>query len=148
MIPAQVRATEFVQTVYSCRNCEKNAADEPVPMVKSSVPAPVIQGSGIASPSLLAYIMCNKYVLALPLNRQEQEFERLGICLSRQTMANWIIYTANRWLKPIYELLKAGMIPNAILHADETTVQVIRSNHGNCGVTKSSKRQRRKAREI
>jgi len=126
IIPARVRALEHVQTVYSCRSCEKNAADDSVPMVKSSVPAPVIQGSGIASPSLLAYILCNKYVLALPLNRQEQEFERVGVCLSRQTMANWMIYAANHWLKPIYELLKAELIQNDILHADETTVQVIK----------------------
>jgi len=126
IIPAQVRALEHVQTVYSCRSCEKNAVDDSVPMVKSSVPVPVIQGSGIASPSLLAYILCNKYVLALPLNRQEQEFERVGVCLSRQTMANWMIYAANHWLKPIYELLKAELIQNDILHADETTVQVIK----------------------
>jgi transposase len=126
IIPAQVRAVEHVQTVYSCRACEKIAADDPVPMVKSSVPTPVIQGSGIASPSLLAYILCNKYVLALPLNRQEQEFERLGIYLSRQTMANWIIYAANHWMEPIHALLKAEAIQNDILHADETTVQVIK----------------------
>jgi hypothetical protein len=33
IIPAQVRAVEHVQTAYSCRNCEENAADGPVPMV-------------------------------------------------------------------------------------------------------------------
>ena len=128
IIPAQVRAVEHIQTVYSCRACEKIAAEDAVPMVKSKVPAPVIKGSGVASPSLLAYILCNKYVLALPLNRQEQEFARLGINVSRQTMANWIIYTANHWLKPIYELLKATLSQNDILHADETTVQVIQED--------------------
>ena len=126
VIPAKVRGIEHVQTVYSCRNCEKNAADDPVPMVKSNVPASVIQGSGIASPSLLAYILCNKYVLALPLNRQEAEFARAGIYLSRQTMANWIIYASNHWLKPIHALLRAELIHNNILHADETTLKVIR----------------------
>jgi transposase len=126
VIPAQVRAVEHVQTVYSCRDCEKNAADNAVPMIKSSVPAPVIAGSGIASPSLLSFITSNKYVLALPLYRQEQELKRLGIHISRQTMANWIIYAANNWLTPIYELLRAELPLNDILHADETTVQVIK----------------------
>ena len=94
VIPAQVVGEEHIQTVYGCRRCEQNADDNPPPMVKSPVPAPVIPGSGIASPSLLSFIMCNKYVLALPLYRQEQELERIGIHISRQTMANWIIYAA------------------------------------------------------
>jgi len=91
VIPPQFKVTEHVQTAYSCRHCEKTADDDPVPMLKSAVPAPVIRGSGVASPSLLAYIAHQKYVLALPLYRQEQEFKRLGISLSRQTMANWMV---------------------------------------------------------
>jgi hypothetical protein len=97
-------------------------------MVKANVPSPVIAGSGIASPSLLSFIMCNKYVLALPLYRQEQELQRIGIHISRQTMANWIIYTAARWLTPIYDLLYAELLRNNILHADESTLQVIKEN--------------------
>jgi transposase len=81
VIPAQVIAEEHSQTVYGCRGCEKNADDTPPHMVKSPVPAPVISGSGVASPSLVSFIMCNKYVLALPLYRQEQELQRIGIAL-------------------------------------------------------------------
>ena len=126
VIPASVRAIEHVQTVYSCRDCEANAdGEQSVPMVKAPVPAPVIPGSGIASPSLLAFILSNKYVLALPLNRQEQEFKRQDIVISRQTMANWCIFTAIQWLKPIFNLLCAFLLSSDILHADETTLQVI-----------------------
>jgi transposase len=125
VIPAQVYAEEHVQTVYGCRDCEKNAGGDALTMVKSNVPAPVIPGSGIASPSLLAYVLCNKYVLALPLYRQEQELQRNGIHISRQTMANWIVYVAARWLLPIYILLRTELLKNDILHADETTLQVI-----------------------
>ena len=39
--------------------------------------------SGIVSASLLAQIMNSKYVLALPLYRQEQELRRLGLPVSR-----------------------------------------------------------------
>ena len=88
LIPAQVRAIEHIQTVYVCRNCEQNSDTDTLPMKKASVPKPVISGSGMASPSLLSFIMCNKYVLALPLYRQEQELKRVGIHISRQTMAN------------------------------------------------------------
>jgi transposase len=108
IIPAQVRAIEHVQTVYSCRKCEKNAADDAVPMLKSRVPAPVISGSGVASASLLSFVLSNKYVLALPLHRQQQELERIGVHISGQTMANWVIYAAKHWLKPIYDLMRGG----------------------------------------
>jgi transposase len=126
VVPAQFKVTEHVQTVYSCRGCEKNAADDPTPMLKSAVPVPVIRGSGVASPSLLAYIAHQKYVLVLPLYRQEQEFKRLGLNLSRQTMANWLIYVSTKYLQPIYDALKAELLTRQALHADETEVQVLR----------------------
>jgi transposase len=124
VIPAQYKITEHVQTVYACRECEESAIE--TPMVKAEVPAPVIRGSGVASPSLVAHIANQKYTLALPLYRQEQEFQRNDINLSRQTMANWMVYTAERWLKPIYEALKFGLRSRNVAHADETVVKVLR----------------------
>ena len=128
VIPAQVVGEEHIQTVYGCRKCEQNAGDDAPPMVKAPVPAPVIAGSGIASPSLLSFIICNKYVLALPLYRQEQELGRIGVHISRQTMANWVIYAATRWLTPMYDLLYAKLLQNDILHADESALQVIKED--------------------
>lgn len=123
VIPAQVKVTEHVQEVGSCRNCEQNATS--VPMVKAHVPAPLIRGSGVASPILVAYIAHQKYVLALPLYRQEQELKRLGVNLSRQTMANWLIYGHTHYLQRIYETLRLRLVLNEVLHADETTLQVL-----------------------
>lgn len=65
-------------------------------MKKSAVPPPLLPGSGLVSPSLLAHILNSKYVLSLPLYRQEQEFQRMGVPISRQTMANWIIAAYQR----------------------------------------------------
>ena len=62
------------------RQCEKEEAC--VPMKKSTVPPALLPGSGIVSASLLAQIMHSKYVLALPLYRQEQELRRLGLPVS------------------------------------------------------------------
>jgi transposase len=126
VIPATIRAIEHVQTVYSCHDCENNSDGElAVPMLKSHVPAPVIPGSGIASPSLLAFVFSNKYVLALPLSRQEQEFKRQEINISRQTMANWCIYVAMHWFIPMFTLLHNFLLRSSNNHADETTLQVI-----------------------
>jgi len=122
-IPAQYKVTEHVQTAYSCRHCEYNS--DHVPMKKSEVPAAIIPNSGVASPSLLAQILNNKYTLALPLYRQEQEFKRNGISLSRQTMSNWIITAHQRWFAGLFNVFHAELLQNAILHADETTLQVL-----------------------
>jgi transposase len=126
VIPAKYLVREHVQTAYACRRCEKHA--EPAPMKKSEVPASVIPGSGVASASLLAQILNNKYVLALPLYRQEQEFKRLGIHLSRQTMANWVIAAHQRWFVELFNILHAELLLNEILHADETTLKVLRED--------------------
>ena len=124
VIPAQYMVTEHIQTVYACRNCEENNVR--APMLKSEVPAPVISGSGIASPSLVAHIANQKYTLALPLYRQEQEFSRNNLNLSRQTMANWLIFVSEHWLVPIYNALKSILLLAYVLFADETSVQVLK----------------------
>ena len=85
-IPAQYKVIEHIQTVYSCRRCEEH--NDHVPMKKGSVPPALLPGSGIVTPGLLAHILNSKYTLALPLYRQEQEFSRIGLPVSRQTMAN------------------------------------------------------------
>jgi hypothetical protein len=95
-------------------------------MMKANIPAPVISGSGIASPSLVAHIANQKYTLALPLYRQEQEFSRNNLSLSRQTMANWLIFVSEHWLAPIYNALKSILLLAHILHADETSVKVLK----------------------
>ena len=122
IIPAQVKVTEHIRYVYSCRNCEKTR--ENVFVIKAPMSEPVIKGSA-ASPSAIAHIMNQKYVTYIPLYRQEQEFNRQGIDISRQTMANWMVKAANDWLEPLYERLRKELLTNGVLHADETTVQVL-----------------------
>jgi transposase len=122
IIPAQVKVIEHVQEVYSCRACEKNSSS--VPVIKASMPEPVIKGS-VASPSSVAHIMTQKYMNAMPLYRQEQEFVMNGFILSRQTMANWMIYGSEHWLEPLYERMKGFMLEEEVLHADETVLQVL-----------------------
>ncbi|MXP77623.1 transposase [Lachnospiraceae bacterium WCA-9-b2] len=38
-----------------------------------------------------AGILYKKYDMGIPLARQERDWYRLGLCLSRSTMANWVI---------------------------------------------------------
>jgi len=123
VVPAQYKVTEHIQAAYSCRHCEK--ASDKTPMKKASVPAPVFKNSGICSPSLLAQVLYNKYVLALPLYRQEQDLKRLGIHLSRQTMGNWVIAANDLYFEQIFTLLRQELLKNEHLHADESSIQVL-----------------------
>jgi len=123
IIPAQVKAVEHRRYTYACRHCERNG--DRVPIVKAPVPQPLISGS-LASASAVAHIMTQKYVMHVPLYRQEQDWHRLGYNLNRQTMANWIIRCAEDWLNPIYDRMRQLLLLQEVLHCDETTTQVLR----------------------
>ena len=132
-IPAQVKVIKHVRYVYSCRQCEREEIT--VPIVTAPAPSPVIPGS-LASPSAVAYIASQKYVQGLPLYRQEQELARLGVEISRQTMANWMIYVADRWFSQIYDRLHEHLLKLDVLNADESTLQVLHEE-GRAASTKS-----------
>ena len=123
IIPAKAVIVRHVQNVYSCRKCESSA--ESVAVIKAVMPQPVIKG-GFAAPETIAHIAVQKFMMASPLNRQEQEWKQNGILLSRQTMSNWLIRACEDWLEPIYEEMKFRLCEHKVLHADETTLQVLR----------------------
>lgn len=122
IIPAKAIIVEHHNYVYACRHCENNACN--VPIVKAPVDQPVIKGS-FASAEAVAHIITQKFVNAMPLYRQEQDFNRMGIALSRQTMSNWLIKCAQDWLEPVYEALREMLCAQSILHIDETVLQVL-----------------------
>ncbi len=122
LIPAQVKIVQHAQLVYGCRDCEKNGIEVPIKTAKA--PNPVIK-KGLASPSAVAYVMNMKFVEGVPLYRQEQHYARLGIDLSRGVLSNWII-KGSEWLEWIYGRLKQKLLEQEILHADETTLQVLK----------------------
>lgn len=123
IIPAEASVVKHVRYVYACRRCERE--DIKTPIVTAPMPNPVLPGS-LASPSAMAHIMTQKYVDGLPLYRQEQQLSRQGIELSRQTMANWMIKGSELWLRPLYERMHQHLLNQDILHADESTLQVLK----------------------
>jgi len=123
IIPAKVVIVRHIRHTYGCRRCETEA--EPATIVKAPVPEPVIKGS-FASPEAVAHIMVQKFVMGVPVYRQESQFKREGILLSRQTMCNWLMKCSEDWLMPIYNALYKLLLTLSVLHADETTLQVLR----------------------
>ena len=122
IIPAKAVLVRHVRHIYACRHCEESS--DRVPIVKASMPEPVIKG-GFASPESVAHIAVQKFVMGSPLYRQEREWAQNGILLSRQTMSNWLVKASEGWLEPIYKEMKRQLSEHQVLHADETTLQVL-----------------------
>ncbi len=111
--PAKAEAEEHHVKVYAGRKTDE--------IVKAPHPESLLRGS-LVSPSLEAAVMNAKYVNAVSLYLQEQEFERYGLHISRQNMANWTIQCADRYLAVLYDYLHEKMYGYHVLQADETSV--------------------------
>ena len=125
MIPAQTIVREDIYYTYACRKCSEEADEGcETPIVKAPHEKNIIPGS-FATPEAVAHIMHQKFVMGAPIYRQEQELNRQGISLSRQTMSNWILKASELYLAPVYEQLHAELVKREVLHCDETTLQVL-----------------------
>ena len=120
-IPAQLKVINYVRYAYECPECKKDGESV---IEKAPTPPPVLKHS-LASPSSVAHVMYQKYVNALPLYRQAQDWLNWGMKLNRTTLANWVIRGAEDWLMPVQEHLKKKLLERDVLHADETVVQVL-----------------------
>ncbi len=125
IIPARTIVREDVYYTYACKSCSENADEGcETPMVKAPKEKNIIPGS-FATPEAVAHIMTQKFVMGCPLYRQEQDLNRRGIPLSRQTMSNWILRATENDLTPVYEQMHKELLRREVLHADETTLQVL-----------------------
>ena len=120
-IPAQVKVIEHVRPKYACKACEKSGTENQIkqaPMPDSIIP------KGYATPSLLAQVITSKYQYGLPLHRQEAMFKQYGIDMSRKTLSDWMLRCADR-LQILYDRLKVIQLAQPVIHADETTLNVV-----------------------
>lgn len=113
---------DYYATTYECPQCKET--EDPRFIKDEGTPA-LIPGS-YASSGLAAHVMYYKYVMSMPLYRQEKDFEHLGVKISRTTMASWIIYCAENYFLPMYEYLHRKLLKRRYLMADETPIQVLK----------------------
>ncbi|MGO8670945.1 MAG: IS66 family transposase [Capsulimonadaceae bacterium] len=121
--PAKAIRILYKEGKYACRNCQNEG--EPAPIKAAGTMPKLAFPKSIASPSLVAYILHEKFVMSSPLYRQEQNIDRLGLIISRQTMANWVMEAA-AMVAPVNNRMHELLILRDIIHADETTVQVLK----------------------
>ena len=130
-VPARLFVRKHYAETVKCPKCgtdesmDANYADVPAPVFKkATVPASMIPHS-FCSPELLAHILYEKYVMAVPLERQSKDLKAMGMKLSTATLSNWVIYAAENFFEPIYNRMKAKLLTCSVIHADETVVQVL-----------------------
>jgi transposase len=116
-VPATARVLVHVRPKYGCPTCKTGVHIAPMP------PQPIPKS--LASPSLLAYVAVSKYADALPLYRQEAMLARLGIDLSRATLASWMV-RAGELVQPLVNRMREEILESGFVQCDESRFQVLR----------------------
>ena len=121
-IPAKLQIIRYVRMSYECSKCKHTDT----PYIEKALTPSSLMNHSLASPSTVAHVMYQKYVNAVPLYRQEKDWEQLGFALSRATMANWMIRCSQDYLYPVIDSLRQQLLKRDVLHCDETPVQVLK----------------------
>jgi transposase len=131
--PAELTVEEHITYTYKCENKCEDENNKPI-FVSTKAPRTLLHKS-MASNEILSHVISLKYMVALPLDRQEKYFKMLGLTLSKQTLSNWIVDSAKE-LKPVYDLMREELLKRNYIQADETTVKLLeksldesRTNH-------------------
>ena len=114
-----IRAT--VRPTYICRTCEQQGED--IQASQAPLPPEPIPRS-IAAPGLLAQLIVSKYWDHLPLYRQENMFARLGWNVSRSTLCDLVMASADV-LTPLYTLMSDRVRQSFALHTDDSSVALL-----------------------
>jgi transposase len=115
LIPAEVIVRQDIREILACRKCDAE-------VVRAPMGDKVIAGGAYGS-YLVADLVVGKYWDSLPLNRQGQKLERLGLSVPSSSMADQITW-ATGLLRPIYDLLRAQVLLAQVMHVDATSIPV------------------------
>lgn len=119
--PAKVFIRRTYTQTLACPECRKDGDEV---LVKTKAPVPLIPHSS-ASAEAAAHIIQERFVKGVPYYRQEKEWKVLGMPLCRKTMSNWVMQTAENWLKLIVERMRHYLLGTGYVHCDETHIKVM-----------------------
>lgn len=92
---------------------------------KTAPPVPSIIPKGIATAQLVASVVVEKYGYGMPLYRQEYKFDQMDVDLTRQTMARWVVKSAEACM-PVWNVLCERLLDSFYVSCDETHTQVLK----------------------
>ncbi len=117
--PAQICVIEHRRVIYGPppEVAQKRKIDSVV------APMPVRPLEGVsAGASLLAQVLVQKYEYHLPLYRQEEIFQQVGLALPRQTLCDWVLDSAEL-LTPIADALMREIGAGPVTGLDDTRLK-------------------------
>ena len=120
--PELAELVRHIFVVYSCAGTHREPHDKVTVQSDDKVR---LYPKCIATSETVAQIITQKTVMGVPLYRQEQQWNRQNVPLSRQSMSNWIINCSERYFQPIYDVLHDLLCQRSVLHADETHLNVL-----------------------
>ena len=123
---AELFVVEHHQVIYG--PAPEIAQERTVEPIMSPAPEAAVEGVK-ATAALLAWLLCQKYVLHLPLYRQEDAFARLGVALSRQTLCDWVMKSAFA-LRPVAGEIERQIRAGPVLQIDDPPIKVRRAGPG------------------
>lgn len=118
IVPMQIRVLRHIRNTYGCKTGEHAP-------VTAALPAQPLPKSN-ASPDFLAMLLTVKYADGLPLTRFNKVLSRHNVSVPVQTLARWVIGTAEKTLQPLFNVMRDTLFDGAFIHMDETVVQVLK----------------------
>lgn len=118
--PGELYVKRYIRPKYVRPEGDGSAGS---PIVVAMLPSRPIE-KGIAGPALLAHILISKFVDHLPLYRQCQQFNRLGVEISGATVNGWVASSCD-WFVPLCNVQRQLIEHSAYLMADETPIPVL-----------------------
>ena len=122
IVPQKIQVIRHIRPQYACKSCEGVDSNGPT-IVMAPMPEQIIPKS-IATPGLIAFVLVAKFVDALPFYRQEKQFLRIGVEISRATMCGWAQKVADA-LEIFLDFLKKEILSGPLIQIDETSTQVL-----------------------
>jgi transposase len=119
LVRPQLRVLVHERLKYACPCCHQGVKIAPLP-------AQLLPKS-MAAPSLLAHITTAKFVDGTPLTRQSAQLARLGLNLGAATMGGWMNTIGAEKVAPLINLMHEAALAEPLLHCDETSVQILKS---------------------
>jgi transposase len=118
IVPQQVRVIRHERVKYACPCCDG--------ALRLAAKPPQVIPKGLLSEAALAWVITAKYLDGLPLYRQAALLGRFGgTDLSRNTLAASVVRVGQA-VQPVLNLLRDALLDSAIVHGDETEVQVLK----------------------
>ncbi len=118
-IPPELYVKQYIRPKYAVPLLSEGNST----VLTASLPGRLLEKC-MAGEGLLAQMIVDKYVDHLPIHRQLQRYERMGVAIAQSTSNDWVRMVLNH-LQALYEAHKHMTLTTSYLGADETPIKVL-----------------------